>query len=238
MDDHAAVADREDVDPSGHRTARRAEAPGQSADVATDVLRVVLLEYEPCREFVDKLVDALAGRVASHDLRFCIYEPHIFGIRPLDCCATGVRVPLQKISWRLARNNLLTPLFDCSVTQTSGFALGANAHVYSTSEPSRLVASVSTDAITGSGDSHPSQAAGAPAPDRCRINPDAPRFVVDTSRGTEPRRGAWPRNAPYSHLSRPAFTDSCPVPPSRSARLCSPHNSSGLRDVLLRKELR
>ena len=170
MDDHAAVADREDVDPSGHRTARRAEAPGQSADVATDVL-VVLLEYEPCRDFVDKLVDAPAGRVASHDLRFCIYEPHIFGIRPLDCCATGVRVPLQKISWRLARNNSLTPLFDFSVTQTSGFALGANAHVYSTSESSRLVASVSTDAITGSGDSHPSQAAGAPLTGGRRAGP-------------------------------------------------------------------
>lgn len=33
------------------------------------------------------------------------------------------------------------------------------------------------------------------------MNPDAPRFVVDTSRGTEPRRGAWPRNAPYKRPS-------------------------------------
>lgn len=96
MEDHAVVADGENVDPADYRTARRAETPRQGADVASDVRWAILLEYELRWMSVDKLVDTLADGVASNDLRFCIDEPHVLGIRPLDCCAAGVRVLLQK----------------------------------------------------------------------------------------------------------------------------------------------
>jgi hypothetical protein len=96
VEDYAVVADGKNVDPAGYGTARRAEAPGQGADVAGDVRWAILLEHELRWKSVDKLVDALANGVPSNDLRFCIDEPHVLGIRPLDRGAASVRILLQK----------------------------------------------------------------------------------------------------------------------------------------------
>jgi len=91
---HAAITDREDVDPAGHRAAGRPDAPGQRGSVCPSVGVPVLFEYEAWHEAIKKLLSLVIQRLPSYVFSFWVDEPDVFGISSLDSCPLAFRVPL------------------------------------------------------------------------------------------------------------------------------------------------
>jgi hypothetical protein len=89
---HAAITDREDIDPAGHWAAGRPETPRQGGGVGPQVLGPVLLEREVRRGVIQKLLSPVAQRLsadrADHD-EFARFPASSTVLCPLKCIAAA-----------------------------------------------------------------------------------------------------------------------------------------------------
>ena len=70
QDAHAVIADREDIDPAGHRASGWPETPRQGGGVGSDVSRPVLLEHEVRRGAIEKLLGGVVQRLSPDNFSF------------------------------------------------------------------------------------------------------------------------------------------------------------------------
>src|SRR5271170_4000142 len=104
---YAAITDREDIDPAGHRATGRPETPRQRGGAGPNVPGPVLLEHETRQDAIEKLLSLVAQRLSPYKFSIWIDERHVFRICSLDGCPSAFRVPFGKDLVQVAVKQLL-----------------------------------------------------------------------------------------------------------------------------------
>src|SRR5689334_24491440 len=107
QDAHAAITDREDIDPAGHGATGRPEAPCQRGGVGPQVPGPILLEREVRWGAIQKLLSPVAQRLPAYNFSFWIDKRDVFYKCSLDGRPSAFGVPLGKDLVQVAVKQLL-----------------------------------------------------------------------------------------------------------------------------------